>query len=105
MIAQENPKILADSRAAAPSSRQITDLELRALLRQILTYHVVPKQLTASQLQSGQVRTQEGKSVNVRVNGKQVRVNDSQVIQPDLQASNGVVHIVDRILLPPNLKL
>jgi uncharacterized surface protein with fasciclin (FAS1) repeats len=89
---------------AATRERLLKD-ENRALLRQILTYHVIPKQLTASQLQSGSVQTQEGKSVNVRVDGNQVRVNDSQVIQPDLQAANGVVHIVDRILLPPNVQL
>lgn len=79
--------------------------ENRPLLRQILTYHVVPGSLTANQLQPGQVQTQAGNSVNVQVDGQQVRVNEARVIQPDLQASNGVVHIVDRIILPPNVNL
>ncbi|MEP0919712.1 fasciclin domain-containing protein [Leptolyngbya sp. DQ-M1] len=79
--------------------------ENRQLLRQILTYHVVPGSLTASQLQPGQVQTQAGNSVNVQVDGQQVRVNEARVIQPDLQAANGVVHIVDRIILPPNVNL
>jgi uncharacterized surface protein with fasciclin (FAS1) repeats len=89
---------------AATRQRLLKD-ENRALLRQILTYHVVPGSITSSQLKSGQVKTQSGSSVNVQVNGTQVKVNQSQVIQPDLQAANGVVHIVDRILLPPNIKL
>jgi uncharacterized surface protein with fasciclin (FAS1) repeats len=89
---------------AATRQRLLKD-ENRALLRQILTYHVVPGSISSTQLKSGQVKTQSGGSVNVQVNGMQVKVNQSQVIQPDLQAANGVVHIVDRILLPPNIKL
>lgn len=89
---------------AATRERLLRD-ENRQVLRQILTYHVVPGSLTANQLQSGQVQTQAGESVNVQVDGQQVRVNDAQVIQPDLQAANGVVHIVDRIILPPNVNL
>ncbi len=79
--------------------------ENRVLLRQILDYHVVTKKVTASQLQSGRIRTQGGNAVDVRVDGRQIRVNDSRVVQSDLQAENGVVHIVDRLLLPPNVKL
>jgi uncharacterized surface protein with fasciclin (FAS1) repeats len=89
---------------AATRQRLLRD-ENRQLLRQILTYHVVPGNLTANQLQSGQVQTQAGNSVNVQVDGQQVRVNDAQVIQPNLQAANGVVHVVDRIILPPNVTL
>ncbi len=89
---------------AATRERLLKD-ENRALLRQILTYHVVPGSITSGQLKSGQVKTQSGGTVNVQVNGTKVKVNQSQVTQPDLQASNGVVHIIDRILLPPNVKL
>jgi uncharacterized surface protein with fasciclin (FAS1) repeats len=89
---------------AATRERLLRD-ENRALLRQILSYHVVPGTLTASQLQSGQVQTQAGNSVNVQVDGQQVRVNEARVIQPDLQAANGVVHVIDRIILPPNVNL
>lgn len=89
---------------AATRERLLRD-ENRDLLRQILTYHVVPGTLTANQLQSGQVQTQAGNSVNVQVDGQQVRVNEARVIQPDLQASNGVVHVIDRIILPPNVNL
>lgn len=89
---------------AATRERLLKD-ENRALLRQVLTNHVVPGNLTANQLKSGQVQTQAGNSVNVQVDGQQVRVNESRVTQADLQAGNGVVHIVDRIILPPNVNL
>jgi uncharacterized surface protein with fasciclin (FAS1) repeats len=89
---------------AATRERLLKD-ENRALLRQILTYHVVPGSITSGQLKSGQVKTQSGGTVNVQVDGAKVKVNQSQVTQPDIQASNGVVHIIDRILLPPNVKL
>ncbi|MGG6263929.1 fasciclin domain-containing protein [Leptolyngbya sp. AN03gr2] len=89
---------------AATRERLLRD-ENRALLRQILTNHVVPGSLTASQLQSGQIQTQAGSPVNLQIDGQQVRINDAQVIQPDLLGANGVVHIVDRIILPPNVNL
>lgn len=89
---------------AATRERLLQD-ENRALLRQILTNHVVPGSLTASQLQAGQIQTQAGSPVNVQIDGQQVRINEATVTQPDLQASNGVVHIVDRIILPPNVNL
>jgi uncharacterized surface protein with fasciclin (FAS1) repeats len=89
---------------AATRERLLRD-ENRQVLRQILTYHVVPGNLSADQLRSGQVQTQAGNPVNVQVDGQQVRVNEARVIQPNLQAANGVVHVVDRIILPPNVNL
>jgi len=89
---------------AATRERLLRD-ENRTLLRQILTNHVVPGSLTASQLQSGQIQTQAGSPVNLQIDGQKVRINDAQVIQPDLLGANGVVHIVDRIILPPNVNL
>lgn len=81
--------------------------ENREALRQILSYHVVPGQLAANELESGQIATVAGEPVNVQVDqaANQVRVNEATVTQPNLQASNGVVHIVDRIILPPGVNL
>lgn len=93
--------------AALPAAtrERLLQEENRQTLRQILTYHVVSGNLTAGQLKSGPVQTQAGNSVNVQIDGQQVKVNDARVIQPDLQAANGVIHVVDRIILPPNVKL
>ncbi len=68
-------------------------------LVQILTYHVVPGQVLSTSLQSGQVPTVAGPSVDVSV-GNSVAVNNAQVIQADIKASNGVIHVIDQVLLP-----
>lgn len=87
--------------------QQLLQPENRETLRQILNYHVVPGELTADQLQSGQVETVAGQPVNVQVDqsANQVRVNEATVTRPNLQANNGVVHIVDRVILPPDVNL
>lgn len=70
-------------------------------LIKILTYHVVPGAVTSDQLagQRMDVATVEGQTV--RVNGIDgVRVNNARVTQADIIASNGVIHRIDRVLLP-----
>ncbi|MGG6266354.1 fasciclin domain-containing protein [Leptolyngbya sp. AN03gr2] len=77
--------------------------ENRNLLRKVLTYHVVSGDLMAKNLRSGRVATVEGSRVNVRVGHGRIRVNNSNVVKADVDASNGVIHVIDRVLLPPNL--
>ncbi len=72
-------------------------------LVQLLGYHVVPGKVTSSQLKSGNVNTVEGQSLKVSVDTG-VTVNGAKVVQADIPASNGVVHVVDKVLLPPNFK-
>lgn len=77
-------------------------LKNKAKLATILKYHVVPGRVKAADVagKSLQVKTAAGLPVNVDGTFG-VRVNDSHVIQPDIQASNGVIHVVDTVLLPP----
>lgn len=91
----------------AATRQRVLQPENRDTLARILSYHVIPGELTSSQLQSGKVKTVEGKTVDIQVNqaAKQVTVNEAQVTQPDIRASNGVIHVVDRIILPPGIKL
>ncbi|MGL4620836.1 fasciclin domain-containing protein [Chroococcidiopsis sp.] len=91
----------------AETRQRLLQPENRQQLAQILFYHVVPGQVSADQLQSGDVKTVEGANVNVQVDqtANQVRVNDATVTQADIPASNGVVHIVDRVILPPNFNI
>jgi uncharacterized surface protein with fasciclin (FAS1) repeats len=77
--------------------------ENRNLLRQVLAYHVVPGEVTSSQLQTGGVDTLNG-GIAVRVTPERIVVNDGSVIRADIQASNGVVHAVNRVLLPPQIR-
>ncbi|MBD6615154.1 fasciclin domain-containing protein [Komarekiella sp. 'clone 1'] len=73
-------------------------------LIRLLAYHVIPGRITSKQLTSGQVKTVEGTPVKITVNpaNNTVTVNDARVTQPDIPASNGVVHVVDKVILPPN---
>jgi uncharacterized surface protein with fasciclin (FAS1) repeats len=91
----------------AETRQRLLQPENRQQLAQILFYHVVPGQVSANQLQSGNVKTLEGANVNVKVDqtANSVRVNDATVTQADIPASNGVVHIVDRVILPPNFNI
>jgi uncharacterized surface protein with fasciclin (FAS1) repeats len=77
-------------------------LKNKAKLRAVLTYHVVPGRVKAADVagKSLQVATVEGQKVSVDGTFG-VRVNDAHVIQPDIEASNGVIHVIDTVLLPP----
>lgn len=77
--------------------------ENRELLRQVLAYHVVEGKIPSSEISTGTVDTMYG-GVSIRVDGGQVIVNDASVIQPDIQASNGIIHGINRVLLPPQVQ-
>jgi uncharacterized surface protein with fasciclin (FAS1) repeats len=76
--------------------------ENRDALKKVLTYHVVAGDLTAKDLRSGKVATVEGSSVSIQVNNKSVSVNGAKVAKADIDAKNGVIHVIDRVLLPSN---
>jgi uncharacterized surface protein with fasciclin (FAS1) repeats len=79
----------------------------RALLRSVLTYHVVKGAVPASKvltLNNKNVKTLNGETVTVRITGKKkksVYVNNAKVLKVDLRASNGIVHSINRVLIPP----
>jgi uncharacterized surface protein with fasciclin (FAS1) repeats len=70
-------------------------------LAAILTYHVVSGDIYADDIKTGRthVKTLNGKSVAVRKHGG-VSVNGARVVQADVKASNGVIHVIDKVLLP-----
>jgi uncharacterized surface protein with fasciclin (FAS1) repeats len=75
-------------------------LQDKEKLARILTYHVVPGKVTASQVKPGAVKTVQGQSLRVRSEGGAVMVDNARVIQPDVMASNGVIHVIDTVVLP-----
>lgn len=76
----------------------------KKLLRKVLLYHVVPGKLPASKvLMSDSAKTAEGAKVQFSVKGKAVYVNDARVITPDIRCSNGIVHAINSVLLPPGV--
>jgi len=92
--------------AALPQDalQELLKPENKAILVKILTYHVVPGKVTSNDLKAGGVKTVEGGEVNVKTDSAMgVTVNDAKVVQPDIQASNGVIHVIDKVILPPDL--
>ena len=72
----------------------------RQKLAQVLTYHVVPGKVTAAQVKPGDVKTVQGQSLRVRADGGAVMVNNARVTKTDIMASNGVIHVIDTVVLP-----
>lgn len=73
----------------------------KAQLKAVLSYHIVPGALAAADLKPGNAKTLQGANVAVARAGDFVTVEDAMVEKADLRAGNGVVHIVDRVLMPP----
>jgi uncharacterized surface protein with fasciclin (FAS1) repeats len=81
--------------------QSLLEPENRDQLTKVLTYHVVPGTLTAADLSDGQkLETVAGETLTVKVDGGTVMVDDASVVQPDVEASNGVVHVIDSVLTP-----
>jgi len=76
--------------------------ENRDLLVKILTYHVVPGTVLAADVTDGDVATVEGQNVTLSTTGG-VTVNGANVVLADVLASNGVIHVIDAVILPPDV--
>jgi uncharacterized surface protein with fasciclin (FAS1) repeats len=73
-----------------------------AALKRVLLYHVVAGKVTAAKVvKLRSAKTLAGPAVKIRVTGKTVRINSAKVAKADVLASNGVVHVIDRVLIPP----
>jgi transforming growth factor-beta-induced protein len=76
--------------------------ENRADLQAILTYHVVPgKVMAADVVKLKEAKTAQGSKIAIRVENGKVYVNDAQVVKTDIVCSNGVVHLIDSVIMPP----
>jgi uncharacterized surface protein with fasciclin (FAS1) repeats len=72
-----------------------------ARLKEVLSYHVVPTRMAAADVKPGNVKTAQGASLALSRAGDFVTVEEAMVEKADIAATNGVVHKVDRVLMPP----
>lgn len=76
-------------------------LQDKEKLTAILTYHVVPGKVTADKVvKLDKAKTVNGKNVRIKVMDGMVMVDNATVTQTDIQASNGVIHVIDTVILP-----
>jgi uncharacterized surface protein with fasciclin (FAS1) repeats len=74
--------------------------ENKAKLVALLTYHVVPGNVMAADVKSGEVTTVNGKKLTVKASGMGVMVDQAHVTATDLVGDNGVIHVIDTVLMP-----
>lgn len=74
----------------------------KALLKSVLLYHVVTGKVTSAKVATiASAKTLEGGSVAIKVIGGKVYVGGATVTTPDVMASNGVIHVINKVLIPP----
>ena len=75
-------------------------------LREILLYHVVPREVRSGEVvQAGDAITAQGELVDFSVQGGAAYVNQAEVIQSDIDTSNGVIHAINAVILPPSVSV
>ncbi|WP_322796541.1 fasciclin domain-containing protein [Tepidiforma sp.] len=87
--------------AALPAGTLDSLLANKDELTKVLTYHVVAGRVTSDQVSTmTEATTVEGSKLMIRVENGQARINDATVVTADVQATNGVIHVIDRVLIP-----
>lgn len=89
--------------AALPAGtvEELLKPENKEKLGKILAYHVVPGKVMAADVKTMKAKTAAGADLDVKVDGDTVMVNDAKVIKTDIPATNGVIHVIDKVLMPP----
>lgn len=75
-------------------------LKDKAALTKVLTYHVVPGKVLAQDVKPGDVATVEGSALTITSKNGKVMVDGATVVQTDVMADNGVIHVIDSVIMP-----
>jgi uncharacterized surface protein with fasciclin (FAS1) repeats len=95
------PTDAAFAKLPAGTVENLLKPENKARLQSILTYHVVPgKVMSGEVVKLNSAQTVEGRSVSIKTMNGMVMVNNAHVTQADIMASNGVIHVIDTVILP-----
>lgn len=86
--------------AKIPKAKLDALLKDKAALAKVLTYHVVAGKIMAADVKPGMVKTVEGASLTVKAKGGKVMVDKAHVTKTDIEADNGVIHVIDTVLMP-----
>lgn len=93
--------------AALPDGtvEMLLEPENKETLVTILTYHVLPLEVPAASVTTGSVNTLEGSPVDIEVTDEGVTVDGANVTATDIEASNGVIHVIDQVIIPSSVEL
>jgi uncharacterized surface protein with fasciclin (FAS1) repeats len=92
----------AFAKLPAGTVETLLEPENKDRLTAILTYHVVPGKVMSQDVAGiDEAKTVSGKMIDVEADGSAVKVNDATVTQADIAATNGVIHVIDAVILPP----
>lgn len=86
--------------AKIPKAKLDALLKDKAALAKVLTYHVVSGKVMAADVKPGKVKTVEGASLTIKTKGGKVMVDKAHVTKTDIAADNGVIHVIDTVLMP-----
>ena len=90
-----------DAFKAVPAKTMAELAANKDLLKSVLSYHVVAGKIVSADVKNASTKTVQGANVALAKSGTFVTVEDAMVTQADVPASNGVVHVIDRVLMPP----
>mgnify|MGYP000687022633 CR=1 FL=1 len=91
----------AFAKLPAGTVEELLKPENREKLKAILTYHVVPGKVTADRVvKLHEAKTAQGQSVSIKSEGGTVTIDQARVLKTDIHASNGVIHVIDAVILP-----
>ena len=92
----------AFAKLPAATLKNLLKPENKQQLVAILTYHVVPGKIEAAKVvKLDEAKSVSGKMIDIEVKGDTAMVNDAKVIKTDIPASNGIIHVIDTVILPP----
>jgi uncharacterized surface protein with fasciclin (FAS1) repeats len=87
--------------AKVPKATMETLAKDKERLRQVLTFHVVPGKVMSADVKPGNVKTVNGAELPLSRSGNFVGVDQALVTKADIAATNGVIHVIDQVLIPP----
>lgn len=86
--------------AKIPKAKLDALLKDKAALTKVLTYHVVPGKVMAADVKAGKVKSVQGNNLTVTTSGGKVKLDKANVVKTDIAADNGVIHVIDTVVMP-----
>jgi uncharacterized surface protein with fasciclin (FAS1) repeats len=99
------PTDAAFAKLPAGTLNDLLKAENKQKLQRILSYHVVPSRVSSADVvKLRTAKSASGDTIDITTNGGTVRVDNARVVKTDIAASNGIIHVIDTVMIPDDLK-